>query len=117
MLFFTAPAVLVIDKVNVGKRSITFNWNDTLGSKGAKYSIEYKVYDAEGRQKTVRLTAYKPSIVIKGLTPYTEYSFDLNREGAVAGTGVTLKRRTLSAGKSYTDCSCSGVSCVQAKHI
>ena len=85
----------------MGSRSTTFNWTDSKAVAGSKYLIKYTQYDEEGRAKIVRLTAFDKSITIKGLTPYTEYSFDLSREGTIVGTGAVVTKRTMAARKYF----------------
>eukprot|EP00795_Rhopilema_esculentum_P003659 gene3659-14900_t len=90
-----ATPVLKIDHVAVRKRSITFNWTDDLGTSRSKYFVTYTAYDDEGRGEMVSLEAFKPMITIKGLTPFTQYRFSVDREIAMAGTGATIIRTTM----------------------
>ena len=94
-----ATPVLKIDHVAVRKRSITFNWTDDLGTSSSKYFVTYTTYDDEGRGEMVSLEAFKPMITIKGLTPFTQYKFSVDREIAMAGTGATIIRTTMPDGE------------------
>ena len=96
-LFNGLPCLLVlrIDHSSVDKRSITFNWTDALSPVGAKYVIRYNRFDEQGRPIPMILETPLRTITVKGLTPYTQYSFTVERKSAVKGLAAPLVKRTL----------------------
>ena len=89
--------VLKIDHVTVDKRFVSFNWTDAVGPKGVKYIVRYTKYDKEGRGTLVNLETAHRSITVRGLTPYTQYTFTLLRDSLVSkGSAVSLTRKTRS---------------------
>ena len=62
---------------------------------GAKYVIRYNKFDEQGRPIPIRLETDDRTITVKGLTPYTQYRFTVEKKSGVKGSAVELVKRTL----------------------